>query len=952
MDRPLVASRDYELEGSDGEVGPAARGHTLRTVDGTELEFWPLVGRRDEVVLADQARRRGRGVVFAGAPGVGKTRLARAALTQAEAEGLATRWVAATRSASTVPLGAFAHLVPPGLTQAQEGQDARAATLGAIVRAIEEQGAGPGAVIGVDDAHLLDDASATLVHLLACDGAAHVVATVRSGEPTPDPIVALWKDDLAVRVEVQPLSRAEVADLLGRTLGGTVDGATARRLFDVTRGNVLFLRELVAAGLSAEALVERAGVWCWEGPLRPGLPLRDLIADRLGALDEAERDAMELLAVGEPLKSTVLHRLVADDVLRRLERRQLVDSRAVDDRTADGAGAGTGGAETGPGAAGPTGSRIEVHLGHPLFGEVLVDVMSPLRLDGCLRQLVTAWEQEPSLPPDDLLRVATWRAELGDHAKPRLLLAGALRALVLGDITVGERLARSAHLAAPSVASADMFASALQALGRREEAIAVWRTGRDLPGTPVEHARLASSLAGALAWGVGRADEARAVLQDAATKLADPAAQDELMSHEALLASLDAPTTSEAIAIAGRALDSPDLSTGSRLRAQLASATAWVDAGATDQAIATCRAAVEVALREHAPGLALYHAMTLTQALVIAGRLPEADGVVAIGHEMALSAHADVARGAWCQLRGVIAVFRGRPRHAAAALREADRLLGRFDYGLRRGVLVWLAMAEALAGNAGAADQALADAQQTTRSRARLYDADWARARGWAQVAAGHRTQGLRSLREAADIAVAAERWSYEVLALHDEARLGAAGFGTAGGGAAAAVVDRLDQLGDEVDGPLAPACAAHARALAAGDGEALDAAARTFTELGLDLFAAEAQVSAVEAHRRRGHRALAHAAAARARRQVQACEGASTPLLRGLDAAGLLCELTPREREAAELAARGLTDREIAEALFLSIRTVHAHLRSAYAKLGVAGRGELAAILVVPPAS
>ena len=913
-------------------------------MEGAGLDVWPLVGRGDEVALAAQARRRGRAVVLAGASGVGKTRLARAILAQAEteAEGLATRWVAATRSASTVPLGAFAHLVPSGLTAAPQGQDARAATLDAIVRAIEQHERGRGTVIGVDDAHLLDDASATLVHLLACGGAAHVVATVRSGEPTPDSIVALWKDDLAVRVEVQALSRAEVADLLGRTLGSTIDGATARRLFDVTRGNVLFLRELVAAGLSAGALVERAGVWCWEGPLRPGVRLRELIADRLGALDEAERDAVELLAVGEPLTSTVLGRLVAGDVLRRLERRHLVESRAVDGRPADATAA--GGIETGPVAIGPPSSRIELRLGHPLFGEVLVDGMSPLRLDDCRRQLVTASELEPSLPPDEILRVATWRTEVGDHGNPRLLRAGAHRALVLGDITVGTRLARSAHRAAPTAASADMLGGALHALGRRDEAIAVWRAGRELPGTPVEHARLATGLADALAWGAGRPDEARAVLHDAASELPDAAAQDELLSHEALLASMDAPTTSEALDIAHRALDRPNLSPGSRLRAQLAAATAWVDAGATDRAIPTCQAAVGVALREQAPGLALYHAMTLTQALVIAGRVPEADGLVEMGHEMALSSRADVARGAWCQLRGVIAVFRGRPRRAAAALREADRLLGSFDYGLRRGVLLWLAMAEALAGNASAADQALADAQQTTRSRARLYDSDWARACGWAQVAAGQRTQGLRSIREAADIAVAAERWTYEVLALHDQARLGSAR------GAAAAVVDRLDELGGIVDGPLAPACAANARALAAADGQGLDAAATTFTELGLDLFAAEAKVSAVEAHRRRGHRARAHASAERALRLTEACEGASTPLLRGLDAVGLLGGLTPREREAAELAARGLTDREIAEALYLSIRTVHAHLRSAYAKLGVAGRGELAAILVVPP--
>jgi DNA-binding NarL/FixJ family response regulator len=53
--------------------------------------------------------------------------------------------------------------------------------------------------------------------------------------------------------------------------------------------------------------------------------------------------------------------------------------------------------------------------------------------------------------------------------------------------------------------------------------------------------------------------------------------------------------------------------------------------------------------------------------------------------------------------------------------------------------------------------------------------------------------------------------------------------------------------------------------------------------------------------------------------------------------------ELTPAERRVAELAAKGRTNREVAGLLFLSAKTVAAHFTSAYAKLGVRSRTELA---------
>jgi DNA-binding CsgD family transcriptional regulator len=54
-----------------------------------------------------------------------------------------------------------------------------------------------------------------------------------------------------------------------------------------------------------------------------------------------------------------------------------------------------------------------------------------------------------------------------------------------------------------------------------------------------------------------------------------------------------------------------------------------------------------------------------------------------------------------------------------------------------------------------------------------------------------------------------------------------------------------------------------------------------------------------------------------------------------------------------ARLAAAGRTNQEIADALFLSVRTVESHLSHAYAKLGVRSRTELAAALdepAIPP--
>ena len=136
------------------------------------------------------------------------------------------------------------------------------------------------------------------------------------------------------------------------------------------------------------------------------------------------------------------------------------------------------------------------------------------------------------------------------------------------------------------------------------------------------------------------------------------------------------------------------------------------------------------------------------------------------------------------------------------------------------------------------------------------------------------------------------------------------------------------------------PRFARHVCALAAEHARDLEACGLAFDESGAAQLAAEAYGSAATAYRSRGYLRAATAAARRAGELRAACGDVSPPaLLLGADTP----RLTPREREVAALAAAGASSREIAANLVLSVRTVQNHLQSAYGKLGVTSREELA---------
>lgn len=198
---------------------------------------------------------------------------------------------------------------------------------------------------------------------------------------------------------------------------------------------------------------------------------------------------------------------------------------------------------------------------------------------------------------------------------------------------------------------------------------------------------------------------------------------------------------------------------------------------------------------------------------------------------------------------------------------------------------------------------------------------------------AGEVTRAAALATQAAAVAARSGQSAVVAVALHTAVRLGHhQGAST-----------RLAELAAECDGSLVGTFSAHADAVGAGNGAGLDQVLARFEAMGARLLAAEAAAQASVAHERAGRRGSSWGSARRARELAEGCEGADTP---ALAQAGRPLPLSRREREVAGLAARGLANRAIAERLVVSVRTVEGHLDQVYAKLGIGGRSELAAVL------
>jgi len=854
---------------------------------------WPLVGRDGELAAIAQARADGlAAVVVAGGAGVGKSRLARAAVDAAEAGGACVARVHATRSAAAVPLGAFAGVVP----ETARADDLLGLLRGALA-ALRVRAAGRPLVVAVDDAQLLDPPSAALVLHLVDSGAAFVVATVRTGEPCPDAIVSLWKDAGARRLELAPFDAGQTAAAVERALGGPVEQGALHWLHERSDGNALYLRELVAGALDAGALVDRRGLWRLASRPPVSSSLAELIEARMAALAEEERSLLELLAIGEPLLAGELAALAGEPALLAVEARGLIA---------------TGGGE--------------VRLAHPLYGETLQAAIGPLRARAARRELAAAVRARPALGPDASLRVARWSLDAEEPLPAPLLLEAAVAATRSGDPALGAELAALARDGGAGFDAVLALAAALTADERREEAAAVLAAAEgEAPGEEAAFAYLEQRIA-VLHWGLRRRDELLALLERAGGWWPGEGWRRRLVPlriYSTAAASDGYGTGAEIEALLADPQTDPEL----RRQLEPIRIAQLFYLGRTEEALRLARR-IKPAVPLAGPSEELAQILWSTTAYESGRDWARLDGELAVDFATAVRAGDSVAAG-------FTAIGIGALRLAAGRLPDAHRWLAEAELQLERrdaiGVLAitrsFQVVAHAADGDEAAAGAAL------ERTRAALIDGRpmpnqlpyLARAEAWELAVRGDRVRAQKRL---LDVAGELEAMPfYAGLLTYDALRLGAS---------ARLVAAQLALLQERTDAPLASAWAS----LAERDGAALLAAADAFEAIGALRCAAEASAHAATVFHEAGRADSARRAAARRTELHGRGDGGTPPPVDGLD--GPAIALTPRERQLVELAARGLTNADIADRLVLSVRTVESHIYRAMQKLGVSDRRQL----------
>lgn len=834
---------------------------------------WPFVGRDAELGTLARALRHGpvRAVLVTGAAGVGKTALVRAAARSLARQGWSTRWFVGAETSQERPLGALAEL-----TAHFTGDPVLSMTRGAE----ELSRLGPRALVVVDDVHRLDDVSASLVARVVRRGAVPLALTARSGEGLPAGLAALLAGGDLVGYALDPLPPETATALARRVLPSAEHHGRAADLARRSGGNPLFLRLLVQDAVHGPpGTADAAGSI---GVLPSGLRqvLDQHLLGALGGADTALRSTAELVALGEPVELGVLTSLGCDPAdLETLERAGVV---VVEEEHRD----------------------VRCRTAHPLVGEHLragAGVLRTRRVHASLARVLRA------LPDVDPLRLAQHELASGAQPDPDLLVTAAQLAAQRLDLPLAIRLATETWSVAPRFDAGFVlcYAQSWSEMGAESERTALEL--REVAGDDHERALVAQVRAGNTYFMLGEPERALGVLTHAADELTDGSAGAEVLAMRSWLRAFGADHPG-AVADAERALAAGvagplglaaaviglATATGARGRAEVHPLTTGTLARTDGSMVLAMVRFALVEVEVHSLRLSgAIDAITPLLALVASD-----DGDVHLFGQMGRA------------LRGYAAHARGDVAEAVTTLGDAVAVLRDLDRsGWAYCSLLALSQCHSQQGHPAEALAALRDAEAARHPGFGHREPERLLAHAWCEAALGDVGAALEWCRRAGREAGATGADTYVLAALETALRFGDASVGPA-----------LDRLAEDGSLPRARPASVAAHGLAARDAALLLRAADLYTELGDQAASADVTALAADVAARQGRAGMAAGARDTARR-IADRHGLSTPALRAVDP-----RLSRREREVTSMAAAGLSNREIAARLGLSVRTVEGH--------------------------
>ncbi|WP_307303378.1 LuxR family transcriptional regulator [Pseudarthrobacter enclensis] len=840
-------------------------------------------------------------------PGIGKS-----AVTDAVTDRLAGNMTILRIHASSALAGVpFGVLTPYTGELTAEESVSPVAVLRSMWSYFEKLKAGNGTAVllAVDDAHHLDDASAGVLAEVISAGWATVVAAARPRPGLPQPLDQLWYDGLAERVDLRPLNREQVEEVLEHALDGTVPGATVDAIWNASGGNPRILDALLHDSAEAGVLAKRNGIWMLLGALpSDGARLAAVVAkDHLRRRPE-EQEALKLIALAGPVGRKVIEDISGAAVVRSLlDQQMIVEAPGV---------------------------PAELSMWNGLFAGAIRNTVSVSRSLQLLEK-VKAHQDPALLQGEGRLRSVEWALECGVRVSDEEMLAAAKEALFRFRNQSARTIAARIHLPALVPLAQAIQARAFYNEGAYHQAAALldecWLPlADDAQGPAVLLLRVSAH------QGVGHPLDM--VAGDVEKHIVPGGDAEKSWQEELLhLLHLGAEVNVQALGDEVEAVRTRPPALGAEPLRALAEG-----------------------LLAHALAAAGRPVQGLEAALLAASELPPLEDSLFFFPEFVLGRLVSdyLAMGEWESAEREINHYAAGHAQGAATFNGSLQLLQGYSL-LRQGRMerayqVLLPAVEALRLNDplhlyrfGAAlgfyaAARLGDSEQAKRLEQDHKDADT----GWpahdlpaeAYVAAAGEYlardgKGLAALQTLMTTTEASARSGnlLEVLAMCWD--LGDP-----------SVVPMVQAVAREVEGRWAESMLTLATAWENADGDTLMATAASLEEAGFANLAREAYARASTVLEQAGERRRSRQAVA----QREKCDHELGERFREgrFIAAAPTIRLTRREQDIVELAVQGLTDREIAQRLMVSVRTVEGHLYRTYVKLGVRSRDELESAL------